>query len=345
MVEYQLSLFFLLYGKRFLAAVVTGLLYIFTLQSCTAAETYTNSDPSVSPKTLSDAIEWRIIKAQKPDRLAITVSDEWKSLAPQSTHYAVWIGHATYLLNTGDLTVLTDPVFSERASPVSWAGPERLIPPVISLEQLPSIDAVVISHNHYDHLDIPSLKTLQKNNPNMLIFVPQGDKKLLDAEGLTNVSQFRWWQSIKVNKTEFTFTPVQHWSGRGITGKNTSLWGGWFLKSPSLSVYHAGDTGYSNDFVVTQERLGTPDFDVIPNGGYEPRSYMKNKHVNPAEAVQIALDLQVKRSFGMHWGTFVLTDEPIEEPRKMLVQALKERNLAPNFFIAPAPGAILSLAR
>lgn len=343
--EYQLNLFLLLYGKRFLAAVVTGVLILFTLQSCTAAETYTNSDPSISPKTLSDAIEWRIIKGQKPDRLAITVSDEWKSLTPQSTHYAVWIGHATYLLNTGDLTVLTDPVFSERASPVSWAGPERLIPPVISLEQLPSIDAVVISHNHYDHLDIPSLQTLQKNNPNMLIFVPQGDKKLLDAEGLTNVSQFRWWQSIQVNQTEFTFTPVQHWSGRGMTGKNTSLWGGWFLKSPSLSVYHAGDTGYSNDFVVTQERLGTPDVAFIPIGAYEPRSYMKNQHVNPAEAVQIALDLQVKRSFGMHWGTFMLTDEPIEEPRARLVQALKERNLAPNFFIAPAPGAILSLAR
>lgn len=337
--------FFLSYGKRFLAALVTGVLFIFILQSCTAAETYTNSDPSISPKTLSDAIEWRIIKAQKPDRLAITVSDEWKNLAPQSTHYAVWIGHATYLLNTGDLTVLTDPVFSERASPVSWAGPERLIPPVISLEQLPSIDAVVISHNHYDHLDLSSLKTLQKNNPSMLIFVPQGDKALLDAEGLINVSQFRWWQNVKVNQTEFTFTPVQHWSGRGITGKNTSLWGGWFLKSPSISVYHAGDTGYSNDFVVTQERLGTPDVAFIPIGAYKPRSYMKNQHVNPAEAVQIALDLQVTRSFGMHWGTFVLTDEPIEEPRTMLVQALKERKLAPNFFIAPAPGAILSLAR
>jgi len=340
-----LRFFFLSYGKRFLAALVTGVLFIFILQSCTAAETYTNSDPSISPKTLSDAIEWRIIKAQKPDRLAITVSDEWKNLAPQSTHYAVWIGHATYLLNTGDLTVLTDPVFSERASPVSWAGPERLIPPVISLEQLPSIDAVVISHNHYDHLDLSSLKTLQKNNPSMLIFVPQGDKALLDAEGLINVSQFRWWQNVKVNQTEFTFTPVQHWSGRGITGKNTSLWGGWFLKSPSISVYHAGDTGYSNDFVVTQERLGTPDVAFIPIGAYKPRSYMKNQHVNPAEAVQIALDLQVTRSFGMHWGTFVLTDEPIEEPRTMLVQALKERKLAPNFFIAPAPGAILSLAR
>jgi L-ascorbate metabolism protein UlaG (beta-lactamase superfamily) len=215
----------------------------------------------------------------------------------------------------------------------------------MSLEQLPSIDVVVISHNHYDHLDLPSLKVLQKNNPNLVFLVPQGDKTLLDSHGLSNVSEFRWWQNIQINHTEFTFTPVQHWSGRGITGRNTSLWGGWFLKSPSLSVYHAGDTGYSNDFVVTQKRLGTPDVAFIPIGAYKPRWFMKNQHVNPAEAVQIALDLQTTRSFGMHWGTFVLTDEPIIEPRTMLGQVLKERNLAPDFFIAPAPGAILSIAR
>ena len=243
------------------------------------------------------------------------------------------------------MTVLTDPVFSNRASPVGWAGPERLIPPAMSLEQLPSIDVVVISHNHYDHLDLPSLKILQKNNPKLVFLVPQGDKALLDSNGMVNVSEFRWWQNIEIKQTEFTFTPVQHWSGRGITGRNSSLWGGWFVKSPSLSIYHAGDTGYSNDFVATQKRLGTPDVAFIPIGAYKPRWFMKNQHVDPDEAVQIALDLQVTRSFGMHWGTFVLTDEPIKEPRAMLAQALKDRNLAPEFFIAPKPGAILHLAR
>tara|TARA_B100000767_G_scaffold216535_1_gene204096 strand:- start:925 stop:1857 length:933 start_codon:yes stop_codon:yes gene_type:complete len=306
-------------------------------------ETFHNTDPNTVPKTLGDVIEWRITKDPTPDRVAINVSDEWQSLTPQSTDYAIWIGHATYLLNTGDVTVLTDPIFSKRASPVGWAGPERLIPPALSIAQLPSIDAVIISHNHYDHLDLPSLKTLQAINPNMLILVPQGDKALLDSQGLVNVSQFRWWQTTKVNQTEFTFTPVQHWSGRWVTGRNTSLWGGWFLKSPNLSLYHAGDTGYSKDFITTQERMGTPDFAFIPIGAYKPRWFMKNQHVDPAEAVQIALDLQVKRSFGMHWGTFILTDESVNEPRLMLAKALRERGLLPDFFIAPTPGAIINL--
>lgn len=332
-----------LLSKSHLAGVAAGLLFTLTLTSCSYGETFNNSDTSSAPKTLGDVIKWQMTNDPAPERLAIEVSNEWQSLTPESTEYAVWIGHATYLINTGDVTVLTDPIFSERASPVSWAGPERLIPPAVSLEQLPPIDAVLISHNHYDHLDLPSLKVLQKNNPKMVILVPQGDKQLLDSEGLNYVSELRWWQNIKLKQTELTFTPVQHWSGRWITGRNTSLWGGWFLKSPRMSVYHAGDTGYSNDFVVTQARMGTPDFAFIPIGAYKPRWFMKNQHVNPAEAVQVALDLQVSRSFGMHWGTFILTDEAIEEPRSMLAQALSDRGLAPDFFIAPTPGAILNL--
>ena len=331
--------------KKYSAEMVVGVLFVLTLTSCSVDETFSNTDSSVVPKKLSDVIEWRMTKEPSPERVNIKVSNEWQDLDDQSTHYAIWIGHSSYLINTGDVTVLTDPVFSNRASPVGWAGPERLIPPAMSLEQLPSIDVVVISHNHYDHLDLPSLKMLQKNNPNVVFLVPQGDKALLDSNGMGNVSEFRWWQNIQIKQTEFTYTPVQHWSGRGVTGRNSSLWGGWFVKSPSLSIYHAGDTGYSNDFVVTQKRLGTPDVAFIPIGAYKPRWFMKNQHVDPAEAVQIALDLQVTRSFGMHWGTFVLTDEPIKEPRAMLAQALKDRNLKPEFFIAPTPGAILSLAR
>jgi L-ascorbate metabolism protein UlaG (beta-lactamase superfamily) len=328
------------YPKVTLSAV---LLFLFTLQGCSVDETFSNSDPSVVPKTLGAVLEWRMSKDASPKHEAIVVSSEWRSLNAQSSHYAVWIGHATYLINTGDVTVLTDPIFSERASPVGWVGPQRLIPPSIPLEQLPSIDVVVISHNHYDHLDLPSLKALQLNNPDLMILVPQGDKGLLESEGLVNVSQFRWWENIQVNQTKLTFTPVQHWSGRGLTGRNSSLWGGWFLNSPSLSIYHAGDTGYSKDFVVTQERLGAPDVAFIPIGAYKPRWFMENQHVDPAQAVQVAIDLQASRSFGMHWGTFVLTDEAIKEPPKLLAQALKNRSLTSDFFIAPIPGAILKL--
>jgi N-acyl-phosphatidylethanolamine-hydrolysing phospholipase D len=332
----------LLEKKGFFSAL-TGLIFTLVLPACSVAETFSNTNPNVGPKSLGDVIEWRLTKDSSPARVAIEVSDEWRNLTPQSHPYAIWIGHATYLIDTGDVTILTDPIFSDRASPVSWAGPERLIPPAMSVQQLPKIDAVLISHNHYDHLDLPSLKLLQKNNPNMVILAPQGDKELLDSQGLNYVSEFRWWQNTQVKQTEFTFTPVQHWSGRGITGRNTSLWGGWFLKSPALSLYHAGDTGYSKDFVATQERLGTPDFAFIPIGAYKPRWFMKGSHIDPAEAVQVALDLQVTKSFGMHWGTFVLTDEKIKEPRKLLAEALIKRQLAPDFFVAPKPGAILKL--
>ena len=326
--------------KKSLSLALIGLV----LPACSIAETFSNTNPKVVPKSLGDVIEWRITKDPSPDRVAIEVSNEWQNLTPESTHYAIWIGHATFLINTGDVTVLTDPIFSQRASPVSWAGPERLIAPAMSLQQLPPIDAVVISHNHYDHLDLPSLKQLQKNNPKMVILVAQGDKALLESHGLVHVSEFRWWQNTLVKQTEFTYTPVQHWSGRGITGRNTSLWGGWFLKSPNLSVYHAGDTGYSKDFVATQKRMGTPDVAFIPIGAYKPRWFMKGSHIDPAEAVQVALDLQVAKSFGMHWGTFVLTDEKIKEPRTLLARELVKRQLAPDFFVAPNPGAILRLA-
>ena len=329
--------------KNLAYMIAAVLFFALTLQSCTVGETFSNTDPSASPKTLGDVIEWRLTKDPSPERVSIETSNEWRNLTSESTHYAIWIGHATFLINTGDVTILTDPIFSQRASPVSWAGPERLIAPTMSLLQLPSIDAVVISHNHYDHLDLPSLKQLQKNNPKMEILVAQGDKALLDGHGLVNVSEFRWWQNTRVKHTEFTYTPVQHWSGRGITGRNTSLWGGWFVNSPDLSVYHAGDTGYSKDFIDTRKRMGAPDFAFIPIGAYKPRWFMRNQHVNPEEAVQVALDLQVKKSFGMHWGTFVLTDEAIEEPRSMLALALKQRRLAADFFVAPTPGAILRL--
>jgi len=331
--------------KKSLVATVVVVFCAFTVQSCSMTETFNNSDPSVKLKSLGDVIKWRITKDPAPARVAIDQSDEWQQLNEQSTDYAVWIGHATYLINNGDLTIITDPIFSDRASPVSWAGPKRLIPPAVPLNALPAIDVVVISHNHYDHLDLPSLIAIQERNPGVSILVPQGDKGLLEKHGLANVRQFRWWQNVRIQQTDFTFTPVQHWAARGANGRNTSWWGGWYMSSESLALYHAGDTGYSDDFVATRERLGAPDYAFIPIGAYNPRWFMKNQHVNPAEAVQVALDLQVPKAFGMHWGTFILTDEPVTEPREALAEALRSRQLADNFFIAPVPGTVLTLKK
>lgn len=302
----------------------------------------TYSPSSDAERSLGDFLKWRFTR-KEPEEVQIEVSDQWNKLTDESKNYAVWIGHSTYLLNNGSLTILTDPVFSERASPLLWVGPKRLIPPVMSLENLPDIDVVTVSHNHYDHLDIASLKALQKLNPRALFLVAKGDKDLLVRSGVENVKEFLWWEDIKVKNTLFTFTPVQHWSARGLRDRNKSLWGGWFMSSPQLALFHAGDTGYSKDFKDTKSRLGSPNFALIPIGGYDPHWFMNSHHVNPSEAIQIAIDLEASRSFGMHWGTFRLTDEDVLEPEKLIKQELELLNLSEDFFKTPKPGAILLL--
>ena len=307
-------------------------------------ETFSNTNQTSfdSERSFGDFLKWRMTR-KEPKEVQIETSDQWKRLGEQSKNYAVWIGHSTYLLNNGDLTILTDPVFSKRASPFSWAGPKRLIAPAISIEELPDIDVITVSHNHYDHLDIASLKTLHKLNPNASFLVSKGDMDLLVRSGIKNVTEFLWWEDLEVKNTLFTFTPVQHWSARGFRDRNKSLWGGWFMQSSEHTIYHAGDTGYSDDFKETRSRLGSPDFAMIPIGGYDPLWFMRYHHVNPLESIQIALDLGVPKSFGMHWGTFRLTDEDILEPAQLIDQELKKLNLADDFFRTVKPGEILPL--
>ena len=317
----------------------------FFCSSCAFAETYQNTNDQQNGKTFGQLMTWVLDGEKGPERVEIETSNQWQELASDQTHYAVWIGHATFLINNGDINILTDPIFSKRASPIGFAGPKRMIPPVMKLNDLPKIDAVVISHNHYDHFDIWSLKKLSKLNPETVFMVPAGDQKRLIKAGVKNVIEMRWWESLDISNTTFHFTPVQHWSKRGLFDRNKSLWGGWFMQTDKLALYHAGDTGYSNDFKATYERLGAPDYSFIPIGAYDPRWFMKDSHVNPEEAVQIALDLNTPHSFGMHWGTFSLTDEPIIEPPIRLKQALKDQNLPPDFFRSPKPGQILHLTK
>ena len=309
-----------------------------------SGDTFSNTNQTSfdSERSFGDFLKWRLTR-KEPKAVQIETSDQWKQLGEQSKNYAVWIGHSTYLLNNGDLTIVTDPVFSKRASPFSWAGPKRLIAPAISLEELPDIDVITVSHNHYDHLDIASLKTLHKLNPKALFLVSKGDMDLLVRSGIKNVTEFLWWENIEVKNTLFTFTPNQHWSARGFRDRNKSLWGGWFMQSSNHTIYHAGDTGYSDDFKETRSRLGSPDFAMIPIGGYNPPWFMNYHHVNPSESIQIALDLGVSKSFGMHWGTFRLTDEDILEPAQLIDQELKKLNLADDFFRTVKPGEILPL--
>ncbi len=304
-------------------------------------ERFKNTDEDAAGKSFREFLKWSFTN-KKPELVAIDSSDEWKELTPTSTDYLVWIGHATYLINKDGLTILTDPVFSKRASPVRFAGPKRLIPPAIPIDQLPNIDVITVSHNHYDHLDLRSLKKIYKANPNAIFLVPKGDKKRLERRGIENVKEFLWWEDIEIKGSKFTFTPVQHWSARGIADRNKSLWGGWFMNLKSEIIYHAGDTGYSSDFIETKKRLGSPSLSLIPVGAYAPRWFMKTNHVNPPEAIQVAIDLESERNFGMHWGTFQLTDEEIMEPPELLNQALEERGLSEDFFKVLKPGQVVS---
>jgi len=283
---------------------------------------YKNTNGKAIDKSLKDLIRWQR-NQNKPVLASIEISDEWQTINfGKSDNYIIWIGHSTFLIKINNLTILTDPVFSERASPFKRLGPKRLIPPSISLDQLPSIDVVTISHNHYDHLDIRSLKKLSKTNPNLIFLIPEGDLDIFKKRNISNVKEFNWWQDILIDNFLFTFTPVQHWSARGLFDRNESLWGGWYIKTDNYSIYHAGDTGYSEDFIETKNRLGSPKYTFLPIGAYDPEWFMSESHVTPEDSIKIMKDLEAEFSFGMHWGTFTLTAEDTLEPRERLNNAV-----------------------
>jgi L-ascorbate metabolism protein UlaG (beta-lactamase superfamily) len=233
-----------------------------------------------------------------------------------------WIGHAAFLLQLAGRNILIDPQFSERASPVPFAGPRRIVPLPIEVTELPRIDLVLVSHNHYDHLDVESVKKLAAvASGSPLFLVPLGLAGWFRALGIERVQEYDWWQSRVEGPLTITLVPVQHWSKRTLWDTNKTLWGGWAIEAPGLKVIHTGDLGYSRDAQDIGARLGPFDLALIPIGAYAPRWFMKTMHVDPAEAVQIRADLRARRAIGMHWGTFErLTDEALDEPPRVLAE-------------------------
>ena len=243
-------------------------------------------------------------------------------LAPDQRSLVTFINHSSFLLQLKDLNVLTDPMYSQRASPFRFMGPLRVREPGLKLEELPRIDLVIISHNHYDHLDLESLIAIDaKFHP--LFLVPLGDEKLLKEAGIQNVREMDWWEEQIIRDHKIIFTPAQHWSGRGIFDTNKSLWGSYFILSPNFKTYFGGDTGYSSHFSEIRLKLGPPDLSLLPIGAYLPSSLMKINHMSPQEALKGHVDLGSSFSIGMHFGTFPLTDETITEP----VEKLKQGNV------------------
>ena len=247
-----------------------------------------------------------------------------------------WIGHATFLLQFENLNILTDPQFSERASPVSWAGPKRVVPAAIKIKDLPEIDAVVISHDHYDSLDVASIIELSKHNQDrtLTFIVPLGFKAWLDELELESVQvvELDWSESHTVDKVTFTAEPSQHWGKRTLFDAYERLWASFVISANDKKIFFAGDTGYAKHFKSIGEKYGHFDLSLLPIGAYEPRWFMKSYHINPEEAVKIHLDLHSKYSVAMHWGTFILTDEPLTEPPEKLTAALKKYQLNESVF-------------
>ncbi len=222
-----------------------------------------------------------------------------------------WIGHSTMLVRMDGVTFLTDPVFSERAGPVSFLGPKRHVPPGVPLEALPPIDFAVVSHDHYDHLDLPSIAALAARGTRFV--VPLGMGALIAAAGGT-ADELDWWRSLNLGPVRVHCVPALHFGGRSLTDGNRRLWAGWVIEGPTRRFFHGGDTGYFDGFAEIGKRLGPIDLAAIPIGAYDPRAIMQFVHLNPEEAVQAAGDLQARRVVAMHWGTFDLSDELLDEP-------------------------------
>lgn len=276
-----------------------------------------------------------------------------------------WIGQASFLVQVGGLNLLTDPVFSERASPVSWAGPRRIAAPGLTLDRLPPIDGVLISHDHYDHLDDPSVRALHaRYGERLRWFAPLGFSPWFARRGITSVTELDWWGEAELEATigqaaddqatvgettvgevapavgqaTVTALPAQHWTRRGPRD-DERLWCSWSVRSPAAHVYFAGDSGYCPGFAEIGREVGPFDLSLLPIGAYEPRWFMKPAHMNPEEAVQSYLDLGGRGAFvGMHWGTFILTDEPVLEPPERVRAAWSERGLPADELWLLVPG-------
>ena len=264
-----------------------------------------------------------------------------------------WVGHATVLAQLGGLSMLTDPIFSLRASPVAFAGPLRHQPPGVALADLPHIDLVVVSHNHYDHLDSASVRALarQAGGPPLCV-VPLGLAAWFRGLGIASVVELDWWQAHRLGDVEIVLVPAQHWSARGLNDRMKTLWGGFAVLAPDCHLFFAGDTGYSRDFQdihahfasrQSPEAGGGFDVALLPIGAYEPRWFMTQQHVNVEEAVKIHRDLQAKRSMGVHWGTFALTDEALDEPPRALAAQRDAQGMPADEFFVLAIGETCKL--
>jgi N-acyl-phosphatidylethanolamine-hydrolysing phospholipase D len=274
---------------------------------------------------------------------------EWPT-APVNRLTLTWVGHSTFLVQIGGLNILTDPIWSTRASPFPWMGPRRVVPPGIPFDQLPPIDVVLQSHDHYDHLDDLTVCRLEARNPGAQWMVPLGVGSFLRRRGVHEIAEFDWWQEARRGPLAIGCTPAQHFSGRTPWGRDQALWCGWSVATADRRLYFAGDTGYHPEFAAVGKRFGPFDVVLLPVGAYEPRWVMRTVHMNPEEAIRAFQEIQQvglahgpTRLVPMHWGTFKLTDEPLDEPPYRALLAWQAAGLAREQYCQLTHGETLTL--
>jgi L-ascorbate metabolism protein UlaG (beta-lactamase superfamily) len=237
------------------------------------------------------------------------------------------VNHSTVLIQTAGINILTDPIWSERASPLSFAGPKRFAPPGFPLDKLPPVHVILLSHNHYDHMDVNTLRAIQKDHVPSVI-APLGNRRYLMAAGIRDAHEMDWWDSQPISDSATVHcTPARHFSGRGLFDRDRALWCSYVVDSPSGRIYFGADTGFGPHFQDTKDRFGEFRLALLPIGAYEPRWFMSPVHVSPEEAVEAHRILDPEHSIAIHHGTFPLADEPQHEPRQRILQLAKEQGL------------------
>ncbi|MBM3381453.1 MAG: MBL fold metallo-hydrolase [Betaproteobacteria bacterium] len=323
-----------------LATVLTLTSLISATSAAQAAEQFDNVYP-FPPKSFWTAMRWRWNRtpAVWPTSRPLKQSPRVGQVLKNQQAAITWIGHSSFLVEFEDLRILMDPIYSEKIFPGGFLGPKRVVEPGVSLEKTPKVDLILLSHDHFDHMDLPTLEYFAKRD-NPVVVAGKGNKPLLEDTGFKNVIELNWWEKHNFNNSvEITFVPAQHWSTRSLISRNTTLWGGYYFKVKEKTYYFVGDTGYHPKlFKEIQQRVGSPDFAFIPIGAYAQRDFMKDQHNNPEEAVAIHLDVKSKTSVGMHFGTFQLSDEPIDEPCELLRTETKIKSLPSSEFTCMEQG-------
>jgi L-ascorbate metabolism protein UlaG (beta-lactamase superfamily) len=279
----------------------------------------------------ADIIRWRILDTLSGRRVrdpagytyATPVRPNDGAVIASPAPSLTWIGHATFVLRLGGALVATDPIWSDRISGVI----KRLAPPGVSFDALPPLDVVTVSHNHYDHLDVPTLRRIGKRA--LYVTLP-GNAPFLRGAGVENIVELDWWQSHRIGALEITAVPARHWSMRAPWNRNEALWGGFVFRGPEGAAYHSGDTALFDGFAEIGERAGPIDWAMLPIGAYEPRWFMEPQHMNPEDAGQAFERLGARHLVAMHWGTFKLTDEPLGEPPARIAHYFEDHGLDPG---------------